>query len=158
MFQIRPIVKIDNCQVKKLIQMVMTEYDCSGEGFSIHDEELHNMFVAYNKPGHIFLVIESNQKILGCGGIGSLAGDDQICELKKMYFYPELRGKGLGKELMTRLILFAKKHYQGIYIETTKQMIEANSIYKRFNFKKIDQPLGNTGHFGCDQFYLLKFN
>lgn len=157
MISLSTIQKSDNAAVKQVIETVMTEFQCVGDGFSILDPELSDMYQAYADLDHIFYVVKENETIKGCGGIGRLPGEDDLCELKKMYFYPELRGKGAGKLLMQKLLQFAKLHYDGVYIETTLQMIQAQKLYEQFGFVSIKNPLGNTGHHGCDRFYLLQF-
>lgn len=157
MIILRKIEREDNSQVERLVKTVMTELKCAGEGFSLHDIELTEMFQSYNVRGHLFLVYADEMKILGCGGIGALPGESNICELKKMYFYPELRGKGKAVELMRSLLEFAKDNYTGVYIETMDHMRQARSLYEGFGFKQIDGPMGDTGHFGCNTFYFLNF-
>jgi putative acetyltransferase len=155
-FLVRQITLKDNLELETLIKTVMTEFGASGEGFSIHDLEVKNMYQAYSKKRHQYLVItDRHHKILGGAGIGELLGLEQnYCELKKMYFYKELRGHGMASIVMEKLLDFACKNYQYCYIETLSGMDAAQSLYQKFGFKKIKEPLGNTGHFGCDKYYL----
>jgi len=155
---IRKIEKKDNLQVEQLIKTIMTEYACVGQGFSIEDAEVKSMFEHYQDPGHIFYVIANEDgKILGCGGIGQLKNaDSDHCELKKMYFYSELRGLGYGSKLINMLIDFSKLHYKVIYIETMKNMTDALKLYHKCGFVYLDTGLGKTGHFNCDTFMALK--
>jgi len=156
---IRPINQADNPAVADLIKKVMTSYKCVGEGYSIEDPEVNDMFGAYNDPRSIFYVIESEDKILGCGGIAQLAGgDEDVCELKKMYFYPELRGKGYGRKLMDLLLKDAPRlGYKKCYLETVERMQRANDLYNKYGFTKLSSQEGNTGHCGCDTFYIKEF-
>lgn len=159
-FQFRPIEKKDNEQVARLIQTVMTEYGAVGEGYSIQDPEVHQMYEAYQDEKAYFLVIEKKHlsgagKIVGCGGIGPLTGgNDNICELKKMYFYPEARGKGLGKTMVRTCLEKAQSlDYQICYLETVERMWQANLLYKKMGFESLTTPMGCTGHSGCDAWY-----
>ena len=159
MITLRKITPEDNDQISKLVKTVMTELNCDGEGFSLHDTELEDMFESYNKDGHTFLVLsDKNQVVLGCGGIGQLKGEKKVCELKKMYFYTSLRGRGQGKLLMDYLLNFAKENYEGVYIETMDHMESARKLYEKYGFKQIESPMGDTGHFGCNTFYYLDLN
>ena len=153
---LRKIEPNDNQQVAELIRKVMTSFQCVGEGYSIEDEEVNDMFSAYNNSRSTFYVITQEEKILGCGGIAPLAGGEvTTCELKKMYFYPELRGKGFGKKLMDRLIEDARNlGYQKCYLETVERMDRANHLYNKYGFEKLNAQAGNTGHCGCDTFYV----
>lgn len=151
---IRPISKRDIQAVAQLIRSVMTEFKATGQGFSIMDIEVDNMYEAYNKDRHRFYVItDQNDTVLGCGGIGA---PQHTCELKKMYFYPELRGKGMGKKLMNTCLEAAQAmNYTYCYIETLTSMEAANALYQQYVFVPLKVPMGNTGHSGCNSFYLL---
>ena len=73
-----------------------------------------------------------------------------------MFLLPESRGKGFGKKLIELCISQAKKYgYDKIYLETLSQMKKAISLYERMGFKKIEVPLGNTGHTGCNIWMML---
>ena len=37
-------------------------------------------------------------------------------------------------------------------------MVAARNLYEKYGFKKINGPMGNTGHFGCNTFYYLDLN
>ncbi|MEZ4958682.1 MAG: GNAT family N-acetyltransferase [Saprospiraceae bacterium] len=157
-FVLRPIQPQDNEQVARLIRTVMTEFGCVGEGYSILDPEVDNMFETYHNGQSAFFVITrpGDVEILGCGGIGPLhGGDERICELKKMYFYPVLRGHGLGWEMATRCLEAALKiGYHRCYLETVERMEQANRLYQKLGFEKLGAPMGATGHGSCDAWYL----
>jgi putative acetyltransferase len=154
---VRLIGPSDNPHVASIIRTVMPEFGANRKGFAIHDEEVDNMFGAYAKTGCAFYVCELDGKILGVGGIAPLqGGEDDTCELRKMYFLPEGRGKGLGKILLQTCLGAARElHYKYCYLETFNTMKSAIKLYEKNGFKKIPGPLGNTGHFACDTFYEL---
>lgn len=156
--EIRKIATKDILEVETLIQSVMTAYDCVGEGYSINDPEVSDMYAAYNSPKSVYYVVEEADKILGGAGIGPLAGGgEDTCELKKMYFYPKARGKGVGSQMLTLLLEEARSRgYKKCYLETVDRMKKANQLYNKFGFKKLDSQEGGTGHCGCDTFYILE--
>ena len=41
------------------------------------------------------------------------------------------------------------------YLETLRGMDAAMRLYERSGFRRIDGPMGATGHGGCNAFYLL---
>jgi putative acetyltransferase len=161
-FEIRPIQPEDNEQTARLIRTVMTEFGCVGEGYSILDPEVDDMFGAYNHDRAAFFVITrpGDGTVLGCGGIGPLSGGDELtCELKKMYFYPELRGHGLGREMVARCLEAAHRiGYRRCYLETVARMEQANRLYRKMGFKKMDGPMGSTGHSSCEAWYLKEMS
>jgi len=156
-FQIRPIEKKDNQAVANIIRTVMTEFSCVGEGYSINDMEVDQMFESYDNERSQFYVIENekNKQILGCGGIAPLKGaDHSICELRKMYFLSELRGHGMGQRLLNICLGQAKElGFTMCYLETVSQMEAANGLYLKNEFLKLNAPLGETGHCSCDLQY-----
>jgi len=154
--EIRTIKASDNPHVAQVIRTVMTSFDCVGEGFSIADPEVDKMYEAYANDKSRFYVIANSDTVYDCGGIGPLiGGDERVCELKKMYFYPEIRGKGFGRQLMERCLQEAiNLGYKKCYIETLNTMSKANSLYKFYGFKKLEKQIGNTGHNGCDTYYI----
>lgn len=86
--KIRPILPEDNAAIARIIRTVMPEFGASGKGFAIHDEEVDDMYAAYNRPRCAYFVCEDHDSIVGGGGIAPLEGGDSgTCELKKMYFY-----------------------------------------------------------------------
>ena len=156
--KIRQIRKEDNKQVARLIREVMTQFDCVGDGYSIEDPEVDNMFEYYDHDDAAYFVIaDETGKIYGGAGIDHLSGSDEaICELKKMYFYDEIRGRGLGKKIATLCLEKAKKlGYTKVYLETVERMETANKLYHKLGFKQLEANVGNTGHCSCDSFYML---
>ena len=158
--EIRPLQKKDNRPVADLIRRVMTEYSAVGEGYSIGDPEVNNMYANYQPgEGRRYLVIvdtTQDDRIVGGAGIGPLAGGpEEVCELRKMFFLPEFRGRGMGRRLAERLFEEARSlGYKQCYLETLSRMLQANELYRRLGFELLDKPLGNTGHHQCDCWYV----
>ena len=157
---IRKIKPVDNQAVANIIRTVMPEFGASGSGFAIHDKEVDDMHNAYSRPRCAYIVCESDGEIVGGGGIAPLdGGDENTCELKKMYFLPAGRGKGFGQKVLTECLKSAKEiGFKYCYLETFNTMKSAMKLYERNGFIKIPGPLGSTGHFACDTFYQLDLN
>ncbi len=153
---IREIQPADSQPVATLIRTVMTTYDCVGEDYSIQDAEVDDMYAAYNQPNSVYYVVVDQDKIVGGAGIAPLqGGQSDICELKKMYYYPEARGKGLGTKMMDLLLYEARNRgYKQCYLETVERMKVANKLYTKYGFEKLNAQKGDTGHCGCDTFYV----
>ncbi len=113
------------------------------------------MHAAYNHDRALYLVLEVEGVVIGCGGIAPLRGGDAtVCELKKMYFMPEARGKGWGKAMMEQLEQAAQERgFSTIYLETLARMESANRLYNAAGFAPLSGPMGNTGHTSCGLFY-----
>ena len=155
-FAIRPIEARDDAAMAEIIRRVMPEFGAGGPGFAIHDSEVDAMSAAYAAPRHRYFVVELDGRVAGGGGIAPLAGGDAgTCELRKMYFMPGLRGRGAGRALMEHCLGFAREaRFVRCYLETLTGMDAAERLYRASGFKKIAGPMGATGHFGCNRFYL----
>jgi putative acetyltransferase len=157
---IRPARKEDNPAVALIIRQVMTEFGAVGCNYSIADPEVDDMYEAYPGPAAAFFVVEDDGRVLGCGGMGPLAeGESGVCELRKMYFLPELRGTGMGTVLLNTILGSARQAgYRQCYLETLERMHQARRLYGKHGFKAIDAPMGNTGHSGCNSWMVKDLN
>lgn len=155
---LRKIAPGDNAAIAAIIRSVLTEFDCTGEGFAIHDPEVDSMYETYTHDctRSAYFVVEGHGKIVGGGGVAPLRGTYQnICELQKFYILPEYRGKGYGYQLLDRCLAHAHaQQFQRCYIETVSKMDMAAALYKKLGFEAIGMPLGNTGHHACDRWYV----
>lgn len=155
-FTIRGIEPADDASMARIIRTVMPEFGASGAGFAITDPEVDHMSAAYQGERAAYFVIEADGEILGGAGIAALVGGPRdTCELRKMYFLPEARGKGLGQALLERCLQAARERgFRRCYIETLTGMDAAMHLYEKNGFTMLAAPLGATGHFSCDRWYL----
>lgn len=154
--ELRPIEKADEPEMAQIIRSVMTEFGAVGCGFSIEDDEVDRMWEFYQQPRWRYFVAERDGRLLGGAGIAPLeGGEPQLCELKKMYVLPAGRGIGLGRRLMDLALAAAREDgFTRCYLETLGSMTQARHLYEKGGFRPIDGPMGNTGHFGCDHWYV----
>ncbi|MFO0678048.1 MAG: GNAT family N-acetyltransferase [Polyangiaceae bacterium] len=153
---IRTIRASDDATMATIIRDVMTSFGCVGAGFSISDPEVDTMSAAYARPRHWYGVVEVDGRVLGGGGVAPLVGgDEDLCELRKMYFLPEARGLGWGQKLLDTCLERAREAgFRRCYLETKSGMDAARALYLRNGFASLEGPLGATGHGGCDQYFL----
>lgn len=155
-YTIRPATPADDAAIAGIIRAVMPEFGASGPGFAIHDPEVDAMHAAYDRPRHAYFVVERDGVVLGGGGVAPLAnGADHVCELRKMYFMPALRGLGAGRALIERCLDVARAAgFTQCYLETLTGMDAAQKLYLAAGFHRIRESMGNTGHFSCDRYFL----
>lgn len=153
---LRRIEARDRKAILKIIKTVMPEFGASGEGFAINDSEVNDMPSAYQGNRSAYYVVCIGNRVVGGGGIAPLEGGDaSVCELRKMYFLPEVRGKRMGQKLLNYCLGKARElGYRDCYLETLTQMTAARKLYEKNGFVRIDAPVGKTGHHGCDTWYL----
>ncbi|NJM80660.1 MAG: GNAT family N-acetyltransferase [Flavobacterium sp.] len=149
---IRKIEQQDNQEIAQVIRNVFDELNAPKVGTAYADPILDTLYEVYDKPRHLYLVVEVNGKVLGGCGIAPLGNEAvHICELQKMYFAPEIRGTGLAKNIIEQCLTFAKaNNYTLCYLETLSFMKAAQKLYTNLGFESIDKPMGNTGHNSCE--------
>lgn len=155
-YEIRPVRRKDNPAVARIIRQVMTEFGAVGCNYSISDPEVDSMAEAYPAPDSAYFAIEHKGKVLGCGGMGPLAeGDQGLCEVRKMYLLPQLRGTGLGTRLLGMVLDAAREAgYTRCYLETLEHMSHARHLYLKHGFEFLDAPMGKTGHSACNSWMI----
>lgn len=116
------------------------------------DADLDDLAASYHDRGGVFrVVVDSAGAIVGCGGLYRLSPDEG--ELRKMYLRPDVRGRGLGRELLEDLVAFARRqHLRRLTLETASVLTAAIAMYQRFGFVEY-QP----GHLAdrCDRAFEL---
>jgi putative acetyltransferase len=154
--EIRPIEPRDDAAVAAIIRAVMPEFGADGPGFAIHDPEVDGMCAAYSRPRCAYFVIERDGAVVGGGGIAPLENaEPDVCELRKMYFLPQARGIGAGKAMMQCCLDAARAlGFSRCYLETLTGMDAAQALYQRSGFTPLGAPMGGTGHFSCDRFFI----
>ncbi len=148
---IREIQKQDNAQIAAVIRAVFISDGYPKTGTAFADRQLDCMFEAYNKPRATYFVVEVDGKIAGGAGVSQLENStENICELQKMYFLKETRGKGIGFQMIQKCLEKAAAFgYEKCYLETLPEMLVAQHLYKKAGFEYLCAPMGNTGHTTC---------
>ena len=155
MAYIEPIQSWHDPYLEKIVHQVLGEFGAFGPGFACADPQLVALSEYYGQTekAAYFVALDDQRQVLGGAGIGPLPGQTHLCELQKMYLLPEGRSKGLGQQLMTHCLTFARSYYQGCYLETLAKMDSAQNLYRRNGFTPLEHPLGETGHTRCDTWY-----
>ncbi len=154
---IRSIKKEDNKEVAATVRKVLIDLGVPKVGTAYADKALDTMYEHYDRPKAEYFVVEDKGKIIGCAGIAQLDNyDGNVCELQKMYFLEEARGRGIGREMMQVCLDKAREFgFAHCYLETMPYMEAAQKLYKRTGFHYLDGPMGDTGHFSCPVHMLL---
>lgn len=157
---IREIQSKDNQQIAAVIREVFINDNYPKTGTAFADKQLDFMFETYDKEKAIYFVIENDGKIIGGAGISQLDNaDSNICELQKMYFLNEARGKGLGFKIIQMCLEKAKEFgFEKCYLETLPQMKTAQHLYIKSGFEYINAPMGNTAHTSCPVWMIKQLN
>lgn len=129
----------DQPAVKALVFEVLEEFGIAACTSDPQDRDLDDLASWYAPPGGVFeVLIDESGRVLGCGGVHRLSAER--CELRKMYFRPELRGQGVGSAFLHRLIRFARRAgYRSMELETASALHAAIALYQRRGFREIAQ-------------------
>ncbi|MEM9382270.1 MAG: helix-turn-helix domain-containing GNAT family N-acetyltransferase [Planctomycetota bacterium] len=156
---LRPIKRSDQVGMARIVRDGLTEFGAIGAGCSIHDEEIDRLQRAYAADGAGYFVAARNGDLLAGAGFARLHGasDQSTCELRKMFAAPEARGLGIGRLLLEHCLDAARNAgYRTCYLETLIRMQQARALYEKLGFRRLDGPVGETGHFACDCWYVLE--
>jgi putative acetyltransferase len=149
---IRPIEPNDNVALAKVIRDTLTEFGANKPGTVYFDPTTDALYELFRTPGSFYFVATINNEIVGgCGIYPTINLPEATCELVKLYLDSSARGTGLGKKLLLQSMDWAAQNgYHQVYLESMPELSKAVSIYENVGFVRINQPLGNSGHCGCD--------
>ena len=154
-YTIREIQPRDDAAVEAIIRTCLLEFGGNRPGTAWFDPGLAHFSRVYTGEARRYWVAEDEQgRVVGGVGIGELDGEADVCELQKMYCLKEARGTGAANLLIEAALAFARERYKSCYLETFGNMTAAQKFYEKHGFRRLDAPIGNTGHFGCDVMYL----
>ena len=155
---IRQIEHKDNVELAEVIRTILEEHGEAKPGTVYTDPTTDALFELFEQKNSVYWVVEEDGKILGGCGLFPTKGLSQNCiELVKLYLSSETRGKGIGRRLMEKCLDDAKMMgFNEVYLETIPALSSAVGLYESLGFVKLDEPLGDSGHFACDVWMLKK--
>ncbi len=153
-FLIRDWRDSDRTDTANVIKTVLEEYGLPWQPESA-DRDVIEVESAYLAVGGEFWVVEQNRTIVGTAAYQPIARGQNAVEIRKMYLQSEVRGKGLGKYLLTQLEkAIAIKDYQEIWLETASILKEAVKLYERNGY----EPAEGVETDRCDLVYLKRLH
>jgi putative acetyltransferase len=133
--------------------------------FQHFDDELADPLRKYGGPSGELLLAYWNKQVAGCIAFTKL--EDGVCEMKRLFVRPSFRNKGIGDELINRLIAAARERgYSIMKLDTLERLSSALRLYLVHGFETTtayyDNPLpgvvymqknleGEGGNFGSNQ-------
>jgi putative acetyltransferase len=148
---IRAATNRDVERIKGLVFSTLREFGLQPDPETT-DADLEDIEESYFKRGGVFEVIEDAEgNLLGTAGLYAL--DNETCELRKMYFAQELRGRGLGRHMLERTVENARRlGFKTMRLETARVLEKAVRLYTRFGFKPFEITHKSAR---CDQTYFM---
>lgn len=113
----------------------------SGRSFDPEGRHAHLMRIeeAYEA---LWCLVEDGVEVVGCAGVRAL--DARTCELKTLFVFERLQGRGWGRRLTERAVAFARERgYDAVRLDTISTSANAIALYRRLGFRDIDRYGGN---------------
>ena len=145
MIEIRPIQQHQIEQAKQVVTAVCLDVwqdILTKEDVKFYDSmsDIEQVQSHYFDNGGMFLVLVDNEQVVGTGAIRKL--DDEICELKRMWFLKAHRGQGWGWKMAQMLFDFARQvGYRKVRLDLVNEerQPQALKLYRRLGFYPIER-------------------
>lgn len=125
--------KGDEAGILEVIKVALGEYGLNIEPEGA-DQDVTDLEMHYLSNGGWFQVITHQGCVIGSVGVYKI--DQERCELRKMYLYPEYQGKQIGKQLMENSLKAAKDlGFKRMLLQTNSKLAKALPIYEKYGFK-----------------------
>ncbi len=129
-------------EVKRLIELYMSELDRNLDFQDINDELVHLQQKYAEPKGKLLVALNEKKQVIGCVAFHSF--DKNKCEMKRLFVLPQYRSKKVGERLVQSIIESAQKvGYEEMILDTIQPLKSAIGLYKKFGFKEI-QPYYNN--------------
>lgn len=103
--------------------------------FQNFGDEIENLSRMYGPPDGALLLARSGGVAVGCAAMRPFEG--RVCEMKRLYVRPAVRGTRLGKALAERIIERARSAgYEKIVLDTLASMEPARALYRSLGFEE----------------------
>ncbi|MBG9789148.1 GNAT family N-acetyltransferase [Brevibacillus laterosporus] len=130
---------IEEYQHQQVRELFIEYVDSLGIDLSFQniESELQNIPGEYASPEGCILLAMYDEQPAGCVALRKI--DEKTCEMKRLYVKPDLKGKGIGRDLALAIIEEAKNiGYRYIRLDTLPSMKPAISLYHSLGFYSIE--------------------
>lgn len=115
--------------------------------------DLSHVDLSYMDKGGFWLLKDRDNNVAGSIGLRLLEEANRIGEIKRYFILPEFQGRGYGKLLMQTALDYGRREgFRLLRLDTMKQAVKAQSIFKQFGFTEIPRYNDNPM---ADYFYEL---
>jgi ribosomal protein S18 acetylase RimI-like enzyme len=115
--------------------------------------ELNQLPDMYGPPSGCLLLASRDDEWVGCCALRRFS--DEVCEMKRLYIKPEVRGANLGRHLTQRLV--ARAHalgYRRMVLDTLAGMVAAQALYRSLGFRETEpyyfNPIAGVSYMELD--------
>ena len=149
-----PIDPSHDAAMAAIVRRALKAHGLDIPGTVYFDPSLAHLSAYYDRPGRAYFVLVENGVVLGGVGVAEFDGLEDCCELQKLYLDEEVRGRGIGYDLIRYIEDRAREMgYRRIYLETHSNLAAAIHEYQRSGYARIPQP-ETVIHSAMNRFFL----
>jgi N-acetylglutamate synthase-like GNAT family acetyltransferase len=120
-----------------------------GIEFEAYISKLFSEYILRKDDGEKLWVLKREDKIMG--SVALFREEGKRARLRLLFIHPEIRGKGIGNELVEKAIGFAREMgYTSIVLMTEDILESAVNIYKKTGFSLISSEHQNMWGTDCE--------
>ena len=132
--EIRPIAFAD-----ALFEPLLAECEGAGGSFLLRlRDEWRSGATRFDRPNEILLGAFLDGRLVGVGGLTRDPWQPDIGRLRHLYVLREMRGRGVGRLLVSRIVEEARRSFPAIRLRTRAS--EARRLYESFGFIPTAEP------------------
>ncbi len=123
--------------VRQVRDMIKVYTDALGRDLSFQnlEDELADPASKYSPPEGEILVAIEEETIMGM--VAYHRHSEERCEMKRLFVYPEYRGRNIGDLLVKEIIDRAERNgYREMVLDTLEPMKPAIALYRRNGFEE----------------------
>ncbi|MGB3692625.1 MAG: GNAT family N-acetyltransferase [Spirulinaceae cyanobacterium] len=111
-------------------------YDYTFEGYVA--DTLSHFSRSYDLHQERLWLAEAEGRIVG--SIGIIKNNSQRCQLRWFLVDPQMRGRGLGRKLLSKAIKFSQNcGYESVFLQTMGELPVARHLYRSVGFVKTEE-------------------
>ena len=135
-------IRIKNCVTEadftraKVVTLAYIDWLGIDLAYQDIEQELAGFSTMYGHPEGAYLLAVDGDDV--AGGVGLRPLDEGICEMKRLFVYPNFNGKGIGRMLADAVVEEARaRDYLRMRLDTLGRLTAAQQLYQSMGFVDI---------------------
>lgn len=155
MLNFREITPADDEAIARIIRVNLKARGLDIPGTVYFDTILDHLSDFYlNTPQSFYYILQEDEEVIGGVGLSVFEGIENTAELQKLYLSDEVKGRGLGKDLISHIENKAREMgFKKMYLETHTNLDIAIKLYEKVGYIQIDRP-DCVNHSTMNRFYI----